>query len=108
MLKDCVVPSVKHDGESVMGLFWWLQSWRFDLNQRDHEKKITTQFYQGMQFHLAHKLLGKIYLQPDNEPKHASKLCKNYLANKEQAKFLLIMTWPPQSCELSPIELVWD
>ena len=28
--------------------------------------------------------------------KHASKLCKHYLANKEQAQFLRLMNWPAQ------------
>ena len=47
-----------------------------------------------------------IFFQQDNDPKHTSRLCKGYLTKKESDE--VQMTWPPQSPNLNPIEMVWD
>ncbi|XP_026105188.1 leucine-rich repeat and calponin homology domain-containing protein 2-like isoform X2 [Carassius auratus] len=52
------------------------------------------------------KYLRKDYLK-DNDPKHTSRLCKGYLTKKESDWVLRQMTWPPQSLDLNPIEMVW-
>ena len=43
-------------------------------------------------------------LQQDNDPKHTSHMCKNYLRRKEEKGDLVVMDFPPQSPDLNPIE----
>ena len=38
---------------------------------------------------------------------HTSRLCKGYLTKKSDGE-LHQMTWPPQSPDLDPFEMVWD
>ena len=39
---------------------------------------------------------------------HTFRLCQGYLTKKESDGVLLQITWPPQSPDLNPIEMVWD
>ena len=53
-------------------------------------------------------LLGLSFVfQQDNDPKHTSRLCKGCLT-KERDGVLHQMTWPPQSPNLNPIEMIRD
>ena len=52
------------------------------------------------------RLVGLSFVfQQGNDPKH---LHKGYLTKKESGGVLHQMTWPPQSTDLYPIEMVWD
>jgi transposase len=39
---------------------------------------------------------------------HTSRLCKGFFTEKESDRVLHQMTWPPQSPDLNPIEIVCD
>ena len=52
----------------------------------------------------AKRLNGNDFIfQHDNDLKHTSNLVKNYLQNQR----IEVLSWPPQSSDLSPIENLW-
>lgn len=46
-------------------------------------------------------LIGQGFIfEHDNDPKHTSRLCKDFLEEKEQ-HVMKLMIWPPQSTDLN-------
>ncbi|CAJ0966938.1 unnamed protein product [Ranitomeya imitator] len=106
-----LVPTVKHGGGGVMvwGCFAGdtvgdLFKIEGILNQHGYHSILQQHTIpSGL------RLVGPSFIfQQDNDPKHTSRLCKGYLTKKESDGVLRQMTWPPQSPDLNPVEMVWD
>ena len=99
MNENCIVPTVKHqiagDFVQIKGM---MQKEKYCFNTAEACNSFCLLLYWT-------KILSfnKIMIQNT-----AKKLCTNYLKSKEDEGILQIMTWPPQSPDLSLIQLVWD
>ena len=109
---SCITPTVKHGEDSVMEWGWAFANCRVrDLNPVKG-KLNQTDYHNMLQHHTISsgtRLVDQGFvLMQDNDSKHTSKHCRRYIKSEEEQHVLQLMSWPAQSANLNPIELVWD
>ena len=91
------MPSVKHGGGNVM-VWGCFGGGKVGDLYRVKEILKKEGYHSILQLHAipcGWRLIGASFLlQQDNDPKHSSKLCNNYLGKKQSAGILSIMEWP--------------
>lgn len=105
--EENVVPTVKHGGGSVM--LWGCMSAGGTGRLHFIEGIMDRFMYKGI---LSSQMLpsaktligGKYIFQHDNDPKHTSKVVKEFLAQKK----VKVLDWPAMSPDLNPIEQIWQ
>lgn len=86
--KECLVPTVKHGNGNIM--VWGGVSANGKTRLKRIEGIMDQKMYHSILVHYAvpsgTRLIGKGFIfQEDNDPKHSSKYCRNYLTTKEKA-----------------------
>jgi transposase len=109
---DTVQGTVKHGGGNIM--FWGCVGNTTTGNLTKIEGIMDQHYYKEILRKEAIPSGQEIYgsnewiFQQDNDPKHRSKSCTALLEDESKSKNFSLMDWPPQSPDLSPIELLWD
>ena len=110
-LEECLTPSVKHGAGNVMvcGCFGAVKVGDLYKVKGVLNKEGYHSILQRHAIPYGQRLIGANFLlQQDDDPKHTSKLCKNYLGKMQSAGILSVMEWPAHSPDLNAIELLWE
>ncbi|CAF1412664.1 unnamed protein product [Rotaria magnacalcarata] len=103
----CTVPTVKHGGGNVK--VWGCFAWNGVGNLFFIDDNMTGEMHKNILAENLFQSSKKLKLGPDtvfqhdNDPKHTSRIVKNWF-DKHRVKRLI---WPPFSSDMNPIEHLW-
>ena len=104
----CTVPTVKHDGGSVMVWACFSRSGVGNLCfiEGNMDRFLYHEVRRKNLLQSCQKLgLEKSFVfQHDNDPKHIAGVVKNWLKQRK----IETLNWPPCSPDMNPIEYLWD
>ena len=111
MLEQYTMQTIKHGGGNIMvwGCFGGGQVGLIAKIDGKMTKEVYLKILKEHVLVCGTELIGKRFVfQQDNDPKHTAKVVNQYLNEKQEEGLLKVMTWPPQSPDCNPIELLWD